>query len=65
MLTSPPPWLHEIDHTGDVGLRITAHTLTQLFDRAAAGTLHVLTDPGDVRAQTDTPSRSRGATARH
>lgn len=54
MLISPPSWLHEIDHTGDVGLRVTADTLDQLFERAAAGTFHVLTDPADVRAETET-----------
>lgn len=60
MLTSPPPWLQEIDHTGDVGLRVTADTLEQLFERAAAGTFYVLTDPTEVRADTATTVTVRG-----
>ena len=44
-----PPWLQEIDHTGDLGLRIAADTLPQLFERAAEGTFRVLTDLDDVR----------------
>ncbi len=53
MLTDPPPWLHEIDHTGDVGLQVTADTMEQLFERAAAGMFHVITDPADVRVDTE------------
>ena len=50
MPSSPTPdWLQEIDHTGDVGLRVRADTLPQLFERAAAGTFRVLTDLDDVR----------------
>ena len=49
MPTDPPDWLQEIDHTGDVGLRITAGSLPQLFERAAGGMFSVLTDPDAVR----------------
>ncbi len=44
MAASAPDWLQEIDHTGDVGLRITADTVPQLFERAATGMFSVLTD---------------------
>jgi len=44
-----PSWLQEIDHTGDVGLRVQADTLPQLFERAAESTFRVLTDLEDVR----------------
>lgn len=47
-------WLHEIDHTGDVGIRITAETRAQLFERAAVGTFHVLTDLSTVRPAEET-----------
>jgi SHS2 domain-containing protein len=46
--SSLPPWLQEIDHTGDLGLRVTADTLPALFERAAEGTFRVLTDLEDV-----------------
>lgn len=49
MPADPPDWLREIDHTGDVGLRITADTLPQLFERAAKGMFSVLTDLDAVR----------------
>ena len=50
MTVSPtPPWLQEIDHTGDIGLRVTADTLPELFERAAEGTFRVLADLDDVR----------------
>lgn len=47
-------WLHEIDHTGDIGIRVTAETMPQLFERAAVGTFHVLTDLSAVRATEET-----------
>jgi SHS2 domain-containing protein len=51
MASTPPDWFHEIDHTGDVGIRVTASTLPQLFERAALGMFYVLTDPAEVRPQ--------------
>ena len=50
MLSSAPDWLEEIDHTGDIGLRVTANTLPQLFERAALGMCHVLFDVEAVQA---------------
>jgi len=55
-----PSWLHEIDHTGDVGLRVRADTLPQLFERAATGTFHVLTDLSDVHPSETTSLTVRG-----
>jgi SHS2 domain-containing protein len=49
-----PPWLREIDHTGDLGLRVTADSLPHLFERAAEGTFHVLTDLSAVQPDTAT-----------
>lgn len=49
MVSDVPDWFREIDHTGDVGIQVTAPTLPQLFERAAAGTFRVLTDPDTVR----------------
>lgn len=51
MSSTPPDWFHEIDHTGDIGIRVTAPTLSQLFERAAEGMFYVLTDPTEVRPQ--------------
>jgi len=50
-----PDWCREIDHTGDLGLRVTAPTLPQLFERAATGTFHILTDLDTVTPTTETP----------
>ena len=50
----PPDWLQEIDHTGDIGIRVTAASLEALFERAAAGTFHVLTDLSSVQATDET-----------
>jgi len=55
-----PSWLREIDHTGDVGLRVRADTLSQLFERAAAGAFHVLTDLSDVAPAESTALTVRG-----
>jgi SHS2 domain-containing protein len=49
-----PDWFREIDHTGDVGIRITAPTRTVLFERAALGTFRVLTDLKTVQASEET-----------
>jgi SHS2 domain-containing protein len=49
-----PDWLREIDHTGDIGIRVTAPTLPALFERAATGTFHVLTDLSAVQPTTET-----------
>ncbi|PSQ85171.1 MAG: protein archease [Bacteroidetes bacterium QS_3_64_15] len=44
-MTFPDPdSFREIDHTGDIGIQVTAPTLPRLFERAALGTFHVLTD---------------------
>lgn len=51
MLTDAPDWLREIDHTGDIGIQVTAASLAQLFGRAAVGTFHVLTDLSAVEAR--------------
>jgi SHS2 domain-containing protein len=50
-MTGVPDWLQEIDHTGDIGIQITADSLPQLFERAAVGTFHVLTDLPAVRVE--------------
>lgn len=39
-----PPWLREIDHTGDIGIEVTAPDRGQLFERAAKGLFSVLTE---------------------
>ena len=49
MSAPTPDWLEEIDHTGDIGLRVRADTLSQLFERAATGMFSVLTDLDTVR----------------
>lgn len=49
-----PDWLHEIDHTGDIGIRVTAPTLPRLFERAAEGTFRILTDLNAVEPTTET-----------
>jgi SHS2 domain-containing protein len=54
MPLDPPNWLQEIDHTGDIGIQVTAPSLPKLFERAAEGTFHVLTDLSAVRARDET-----------
>lgn len=54
------PWFHEIDHTGDIGIEVTADTLPQLFDRAAQGMFSVLTDLDTVRPTETTTMRVEG-----
>lgn len=54
MIADAPDWLQEIDHTGDIGIRVTAASLHELFERAALGTFHVLTDLSVVRAEEET-----------
>jgi SHS2 domain-containing protein len=44
-----PDWFREIDHTGDIGIQVTAPTLSHLFERAALGMIRVLTDPSTIR----------------
>jgi SHS2 domain-containing protein len=44
MPADAPAWFREIDHTGDIGIQVTAPTLPQLFERAATGMFRVLTD---------------------
>ncbi|SRR5690554_6474567 len=43
-----PDWLEEIDHTGDIGIRVRAASLEQLFERAAIGMFGIITDLEDV-----------------
>ena len=59
-MPSLPSWLREIDHTGDIGIRVVADTLPQLFERAAEGTFRVLTDLEDVRPAEATTMTVRG-----
>lgn len=49
-MASEHSWLREIDHTGDIGIHVTAETLPQLFERAAIGMFDVLTDLSTVQA---------------
>lgn len=60
MSPSRPAWLREIDHTGDVGIEVSADSLPQLFERAAEGTFHVLTDLSTVHPDTDTAITVQG-----
>lgn len=50
MPSDPPDWFHEIDHTGDVGIHVTAPTLPTLFERAAHGMFRVLSNPETVHS---------------
>ena len=54
MSLNAPDWLQEIDHTGDIGIRITAPSLEALFERAALGTFSVLADLSVVQARDET-----------
>lgn len=47
-----PPWLREIDHTGDIGLVVSAPDRGQLYERAAWGLFSVLTEPATVAPRT-------------
>lgn len=60
MSAPTPDWLEEIDHTGDIGLQVTADTLPQLFERAALGMFSVLTDLDAVRPVDDTTISAAG-----
>lgn len=42
--SAAPSWLREIDHTGDLGIVVSAPDRGQLFERAAWGLFNVLTD---------------------
>jgi SHS2 domain-containing protein len=54
MAPDSPDWFHEIDHTGDIGIQVTAASLPQLFERAALGMFRVLTDLGTVHESEST-----------
>ena len=54
MALDPPDWLQEIDHTGDIGIQVTASSLPQLFERAAVGTFHILTNLPSVQTSQET-----------
>ena len=61
-MTFPDPdWFREIDHTGDIGIQVTAPTLPHLFERAALGTFHVLTDLDTVQTPRAARSKRRGS----
>lgn len=60
MILDAPDWLQEIDHTGDIGIRVTAPSLEVLFERAAVGTFHVLADLSAVEATDETPITVEG-----
>jgi SHS2 domain-containing protein len=49
MVPATPDWFREIDHTGDIGIEVTAPTRTRLFERAALGMVRILTDLDAVR----------------
>mgnify|MGYP002760898671 FL=1 len=49
-----PDWFREIDHTGDVGIQVSAPTLPQLFERAALGMFRLLTDLDSVHTSEST-----------
>ena len=49
MHNARPDWLQEIDHTGDVGIVVTALDRNRLYARAAVGLFWVLTDVEAVR----------------
>ena len=49
MCNARPDWLQEIDHTGDVGIVVTAPDRNRLYARAAVGLFWVLTDVEAVR----------------
>lgn len=49
MRNARPDWLQEIDHTGDVGIVVTAPDRNRLYARAAVGLFWVLTDVEAVR----------------
>lgn len=53
MSLNSPDWLQEIDHTGDIGIQVTAASLPELFERAALGMFAVLTDLPAVSAEED------------
>lgn len=44
-----PTWLKHIDHTGDVGIIVTAKSREQLFARAAAGMFNVIAELDSIR----------------
>lgn len=46
-----PDWLKEIDHTADLGYRVTAPSAALLFERAAIGLMRLLTDVSTVDAR--------------
>jgi len=46
-----PDWLEEIDHTADLGYRVTAPSAALLFERAAIGLMSLLTDVSTVDAR--------------
>ena len=49
MFSDTPDWLREIDHTGDIGIQVTAPSLAELFERSAQAMFRVLTDLDAVR----------------
>jgi SHS2 domain-containing protein len=51
MKDRPAPWLEFLDHTADVGIRVRAASLGELFERAAWGMMSLVTDPAAAEAR--------------
>ncbi len=51
-----------IDHTGDVGIRVTAATLPELFETAAGGMYDILVDAPDVATTVEETIELEGET---
>lgn len=60
MREDTPSWFQEIDHTGDIGIRVRAASLPHLFERAAIGTFSILTDLSTVRPKRQTSVTATG-----
>ena len=50
----------QLDHTGDIGLRITAESLEGIFTEAASAFLEIVSDPTQVHAVEQTPVEVEG-----
>lgn len=51
-MSGPEPAFEIVEHTADIGLRVRAATLPELFVAAARGLMSLITDPGSVRSTT-------------
>lgn len=54
-----PPGAEPLDHTADIGLRLEAASLTDLFHTAAAGLTAFLVDPDAPAENADAPQAER------